>query len=143
MWPYHVVPDGNAALPHHYMTFLLAALVPLLIVWDDHRDREPWLVLCGILGGLASFGLVWARYPVIGATLSLVANALVILAPLRPAWSAFWPRRHRVAVILLGLGAADDVLQHAMGWPTPIDWVWKHGGRAVVVEAFGAVVGAV
>ncbi|WP_254272180.1 hypothetical protein [Haloarcula marina] len=141
MFPYHVVPDGNAALPHHYVTMLLAALVPVLIVWDDHRDREPWIVLSGILGGVVAFGLVWPRYPVIGATLTLAANAVVILAPFRPAWSEYWPRRHRVAVVVFALIAADDSVQHALGWPMPIDWVWKHGGRSAVVEVFGAVAG--
>jgi len=139
-FPYHTVPDGNAALPHHYMTALLVALVPLLIVWDDHRDREPWLVLLGILGGLTSFALIWPRYPVIGATLTLVFNAVVLLAPLRPTWGEYWPRKHRMTIVLLGLLAADDSVQHALGWVTPVDWAWKAGGRSAVVDIFGALV---
>jgi len=137
-FPYHTIPDGNAALPHHYLWATLALLVPLLIVWDDHRLREPWVVLCGALGGLAAFGLVWPRYPIIGASLTVAANLTVILAPLRPAWSEYWPLRHRVAIILLGLLALDDSAQHAFGWHTPIDWLWKHGGRSTVTH-FGEV----
>jgi len=123
-FPYHAVPDGSAALPNHYATATLAALVPILIVWDNYPRREPWLVLCGVLGGLVSFGLVW--YPVIGASLTLAANAAVLLAPFRPGWRV-WPRRHAVAVVLLALVAADDSLQHAFGWGIPIDSAWKAG----------------
>ena len=137
-FPYHTVPDANAALPHHYYTALLLALVPVLIVWDNQRKSEPWLALVGIVGGLFSFGMVWPRYPVVGAVLALVANAVVVLAPFRPGWRQ-WPRRHAVAVVLLALVAADDSLQHAFGWVTPIDWAWKHGGRAAVVDVFSAL----
>jgi len=137
-WPYHTVPDGNAALPHHYFLALLLALVPVLIVWDNHRRREPWLCLVGVVGGLFSFGMIWPRYPVIGAVLALVANAVVLLAPFRPTWRR-WPRRHAVAVVLLALVAADDVVQHAFGWATPIDHVWKNGGRRAVVEFFASL----
>ncbi|MDG5778208.1 hypothetical protein QA599_17285, partial [Haloarculaceae archaeon H-GB1-1] len=107
-YPHHTVPDGSTALPHHFVLALLAALVPLLIVWDDHRDREPWVVLVGILGGLFAFGLVWPRYPAVGATLTLACNALVLFAPMRPEWSTYWPRRHRALVVGLALLAADD-----------------------------------
>jgi len=96
-------------------------------------------VLLGILGGLASFGLVWPRYPVIGATLTLACNAVVLLAPLRPAWGESWPRRNRVTIVLPALLAADDSVQHALGWVTPVDHIWKHGGRAAVVDIFGAL----
>ncbi|MEA5388333.1 hypothetical protein VB779_15675 [Haloarculaceae archaeon H-GB11] len=131
-FPYHTIPDGNAALPHHFVLALLAALVPLLVVWDDYPDREPWVVLVGILGGLFAFGLVWPRYPAVGASLTLASNAVVLLAPLRPAWSTYWPRRHRALVVGLALLAADDSVQHALGVVTPVDWLWKHGGRLVV-----------
>ncbi|KAA9399684.1 hypothetical protein [Haloarcula sp. CBA1129] len=138
-FPYHAVPDGSAALPHHYVTATLAALVPILIVWDNDPRREPWMALCGVLGGLVSFGMVWPRYPVIGASLTLAANAVVLLAPFRPGWRE-WPRRHAVAVVLLALVALDDSLQHALGWHTPIDAAWKAGGRAAVVDAAEVVV---
>jgi len=132
-FPYHTVPDGSAVLPHHYLWATLAALVPILIVWDNYPRREPWVALCGVLGGLVSFALIWPRYPVIGASLTLAANAVVLLAPFRPGWRE-WPRRHAVAVVLLALLAADDSLQHALGWHTPIDSVWKAGGRATVTH---------
>jgi hypothetical protein len=137
-FPYHTIPDGNAALPHHYLWAQLACLVPVLIVWDNDRHREPWLVLSAVLAGLVGFGLVWPRYPVIGALLTLAANAVVLIAPLRPTWRE-WPRKHAVTVVLLGLLAADDSLQHALGLTTPIDWLWKHGGRAFVVDSVGGL----
>ncbi|WP_236035427.1 hypothetical protein [Haloarcula rubra] len=139
MWPYHLAPDGNAALPHHYYIGMGLVALVAAIVWDDHPKREPVAVMMAAVGGCFAFGSVWPRYPVIGATLALVANAMVILAPLRPAWWSLWPRRHQVGIILLGLLAADDVVQHAMGWPTPIDHLWKAGGRAAVVDVFGVV----
>lgn len=138
MFPYHHIPDGNAALPHHYLWALLAAVIPVLIVWDDYRHREPWLALTAILAGLVGFGLVWPRYPVMGAVLTLTANVALLLVPLRPAWRQ-WPRKHSAAVVALALLALDDSLQHAFGWVTPIDWAWKHGGRAWLVDIFGAL----
>ncbi|GGK63470.1 hypothetical protein [Haloarcula sebkhae] len=141
-FPYHAVPDGSATLPHHYVTMMVAALVPLLIIWDNHPRREPWIVLCGVLSGLVGFLLIWPRYPRIGASLTLAANGTVLLAPLRPGWRE-WPRRHAVAVVIAGLVAADDSLQHALGWVTPIDWAWKAGGRAALVRIFKMVAGAV
>jgi len=137
-FPYHTIPDGNAALPHHYLWAMLAALVPVLIIWDDYSDREPWLALSAVLGGVVSFGLIWPRYPVIGATLTLAFNAVLLLVPFRPAWRE-WPRRHALAVVLLALLAADDSVQHALGWVTPVDWAWKAGGRSAVVDIFGAL----
>ncbi len=38
-------------------------------------------------------------------------------------------------MVELALVAADDVLQHAFGIVTPIDWAWKHGGRMAVTGA--------
>lgn len=140
-FPYHAVPDGSAALPHHYVTATLAALVPIMIVWDNHPRREPWLALCGVLGGLVSFLMVWPRYPIIGASLTLAANAVVLLAPARPGWRE-WPRRHAVTVVVLALIAADDSLQHALGWHTPIDSAWKAGGRETVTHLGELVVHA-
>lgn len=60
--------------------------------------------------------------------LSLVASAMEKLSPLRTVWWKIWSRRHRVAVILFGLSDAD-VVQHAMGLPTSIEWGWKHSRR--------------
>ncbi len=83
-----------------------------------------------------------APVPVIGASRTLAANAVVLLAPFRPGWRE-WPRRHAVAVVLLALLAADDSLQHALGWHTPIDSVWKAGGRRAMVNAAEVVANAV
>ncbi|WP_254279208.1 hypothetical protein [Haloarcula marina] len=135
-FPYHLAPDGNAALPHHYYIGMGLAALLAAIVWDDHPKREPVAVMLAAVGGCFAFGSIWPRYPTVGATLALVANLTVVLAPFRPAWWSLWPRRYQVGVVLLGLLAADDVVQHALGWPMPIDWLWKHGGRDAVTGAF-------
>ncbi|WP_225334919.1 hypothetical protein [Halomicrobium urmianum] len=131
-FPYHAVPDGSTALPHHYTLAVLLSLVPILTVWDWYPRRDPWLALLAALVGLFSFVAVWPRYPSVGATLALAACALLLLAPLRPTWWEHWPRGRQTIVVVLALVAADDVLQHAFGIVTPIDWAWKHGGRAAV-----------
>lgn len=140
MFPYHVVPDGNAALPHHYVTLSVLSLVPLLMVWDHHPKRDPWVSMTAVLLGLMSFTLIWPRYPVIGATLTVACNVVAVLAPIAlPNWRHHWPRSIRVVAVLLALGAADDSLQHAFGWVTPIDWAWKHGGREAIISAFSGL----
>ncbi|MDL0124465.1 hypothetical protein PNQ92_03435 [Halobacterium salinarum] len=60
----------------------------------------------------------------------------MLLAPLRPAWWEQWPRPQQAAIVALGLVAMDDVAQHAFGWPTPLDQLWKAGLRGVIHAPF-------
>jgi len=141
-FPYHTVPDGSAALPHHFTWAFLLAIVPVLMVWDHYPRRDPWISLTAILTGLVGFLLVWPRYPAMGATLVLASNAVVILAPIvLPTWREYWPWPQRVAVVVLGLLALDDSAQHALGWATPLDRAWKAGGREFVTGVFEVVSG--
>ena len=131
-FPYHTIPDGSAALPHHATWALLLALVPILMVWDHYPTRDPWPALLGVLVGLIGFVLVWPTHHVAGAVLALLGVLLVILAPLRPTWWEHWPRTQQAAVVALGLVALDDVAQHAFGIATPLDQIWKSGLRGVI-----------
>jgi len=131
-FPYHQIPDGSAALPHHATWALLLALVPILSVWDNYPRRDPWPVLTAVLVALIGFVLVWPTHHVVGAVLALLGTLAVILLPLRPMWWEHWPRPQQVAAILLGLVAMDDVAQHALGLWTPLDAIWKAGLRGVI-----------
>jgi len=135
-FPYHQIPDGSAALPHHATWSLLLAVVPILMVWDNQPHRDPWAPLTGVLVGVIGFVLVWPTHHVAGAVLALLGTLLVILAPLRPKWSGHWPHPQRALVVLLGLVAMDDVAQHAFGWPTPLDAIWKEGLRGIIHTPF-------
>ena len=134
LFPYHRVPDGSVGLPHHFTYALLLSLVPILAAWDVYPHREPAGVLTGVVVALIGFMLVWPRYPVTGAVGTLTGLA---------AASAFWlyrvvhkPERWRwwplVLVGLCLLVAWDDALQHSLGWQTPLDYIWKNGGRALL-----------
>jgi len=77
-FPADRIPDGAAVSTHHLVWGCLLALVGVLVVWDDDRDREPLLALLGLLGAEVGFLLAWRFHPVVGATLSLVGPVLAI-----------------------------------------------------------------
>ncbi|MHB9287370.1 hypothetical protein ACKVMT_10070 [Halobacteriales archaeon Cl-PHB] len=133
-FPYHTVPDGNAWLPHHATWALLFALVPLAVVWDDHPDREPVVALTAVLAALFAFLFVWPRYAVLGAALTVAAVSTAGLSlSARLAWyREEYPWPFVLLALALVVVAADDVLQHAFGWPMPLDWVWKNGLRSTL-----------
>ncbi|MFB6073512.1 MAG: hypothetical protein ABEJ89_00710 [Haloarculaceae archaeon] len=138
-FPYHTVPDGSVALSHHFTWGLLLALVPILVVWDVHPNRQPAGVLTSIIVAFIGFILMWPVYHVAGALVTLAGLAAASVATvfrllqvrfdddLR--WS-YWPV---IVWALLLLVAWDDAIQHAFGVVTPLDWTWKHGLRHVVI----------
>lgn len=158
-FPHHAVPDGAVFAPHHLWTGLLLVLLALLVVWDDDPLREPWGLLAALLATGFCFGLTWPYYPRAGAVGSLlgVTVALVSLT-LWPAFAlvarqleliesppTFWTER-RLAPAWFGavvgtLIAADDVLEHALGWTTPLDWAWKNGGVQLLNRSMDWLVG--
>lgn len=150
MFPVDRIPDGSVGVPHHYYYLALAALLVILTVWDDHRGKEPLVSVAGIVAGLFSFYFVWPRYPQIGAVLSLAAPAVAILSILQPrsTWwrpeaDGGWPLvRGVVAVFLLG-GALDDAVEHAFGWPTPLDTLHGEIGAVASVTLAVLVFGAI
>jgi len=130
-FPAETVPDGSVALSHHYTWALLLALVPILMVWDRYPTRDPWMMLTALLAGLIGFVLVWPTHHVLGAVLALGANLTVLaLAGYHVVQDGVlgrgrWRVLPLVAIVVLALLALDDVLQHALGWPTPLDFLWN------------------
>lgn len=137
-FPYHVVPDGSVLLPHHFTWAAIFALLPAAVVWDDYRHREPVAYVAGLVGSLVSFLLVWPAYPTVGATLALAGTAVATAALCWPdpdarlRWWAHWEPRYWLLAALLVAVAWDDLLQHAFGVVTPLDWAWKHGLRDLI-----------
>lgn len=131
MFPHDPVPDGAVFAPHHYTYALGLVLLVVAVVWDDYRHREPLFAALGASVGLFGFLLVWRYYPPAGAILSLagpvVTIGAVLLGSTGTAVGDVWddyPLRYRVATVLFSLVALDDAVEHAFGWPTPLDQLW-------------------
>lgn len=131
-FPHEAVPDGAVFAPHHAYIGVLLALLAVALVWDDARHAEPWLGAASLLAVTFAFALVWPFYHATGAGLALLfmGSALVSV------WSPFWwaePWLGPRGVLLVGvLVAADDVVSHAFGVPTPLDLVWSVVIRPVI-----------
>ncbi|QZP37747.1 hypothetical protein [Halobaculum magnesiiphilum] len=122
-FPVEAVPDGSTLIPHHATYGLLAAVVVLATVWDDHRHSEPLTEATGVLVGLFAFVVVWPWRPPIGATLAHVGPLAALAWMWRPgsAWGRLYPRRVQLVAtgaILVGL---DDIIEHAWPVPSPLD----------------------
>lgn len=131
MLPHDPVPDGAVFAPHHYIYALGLVLLVVAVVWDDYRDREPLLVALGAGVGLFGFLFVWQYYPAAGAILSLAGPLVtiggVLLGSTGTAVGDVWddyPLRYRAAAVVFSLVALDDAVEHAFGWPTPLDVLW-------------------
>lgn len=134
-FPVEAVPGGTVLAPHHYSYLMLAALLVALTVWDDHRDREPVVVVASLVAGLVGFMLVWPTQPEVGATLALLAPVPVAVDVLRPGgpWrrpTSPYPFKTGALVVLLAVLALDDAVEHALGLPTPLDTAWAVLGPA-------------
>lgn len=127
-FPYHQVPDGSVAVPHHFVWAMILALIPLAIIWDNHPTREPWAAGSAIVVGLIAFLYIWPTHHVLGAALAVTMTVTAIGALLvRLLWlRGDWPLVPLILSLLFVLVATDDVLQHAFGWEMPLDWVWKY-----------------
>lgn len=122
-FPYHGVPDGAVFAPHHIYIGALVALGAAWVVADDIRDREPVGVVSGLSVSLFGFALTWPYYPVVGALLTLGGLGVASISLTRRYWFNF-PKA--AVVVAFGVAiAADDALEHAFGWPMPLDWFWK------------------
>ena len=123
-FPHESIPDGSVLLPHHFTYGALFALLFCAVVWDNYAGREPIGVAFGLLTSLFAFLFVWPRYPVVGATLTLVGLGIATVCILfRSLWSAY-PLRWRVATFLCILIAWDDAIEHSFPITTPLDWIW-------------------
>ena len=131
-FPYHEVPDGAVIAPHHYIYGLLLVAMMLAVVWDNYDDREPLIAAFGVVTGLFGFIFTWPWYPKGGAIMSVAAPVIIILAvslgwlglSVGDTWDDY-PVRWRIGTLLGSLIALDDVLEHAFGWPMPLDSTWS------------------
>lgn len=74
---------------------------------EDEPDGDvllPHHLYLGVIVAVYGFLFLWPTYPTVGATLSVVGLLI----------------------------ALDDVVNHAFGVPTPLDWVWNAGLRRAV-----------
>lgn len=123
MFPHDAVPDNAIFAPHHLYIGVILLLVGTLIVWDNQAD-DPHHTLLTTLGLLFAFTFIWPYYPLTGALIALMA--LVILPISLYVESSLW-RSHRRAIALTVVGyliAVDDIVEHAFGIPTPLDWLF-------------------
>ncbi|WP_435358437.1 hypothetical protein [Haloarchaeobius sp. DFWS5] len=128
-FPVERVPDGIAAAPHHLYIGALVTLVACMVVWDDEPEREPLVVVCGVLVALFGFASVWPYLsPRVGAAMTLVGlvGALAALAFRR----SYWGAQSRVVQVVVVVGlviALDDAVSHALYPPTPLDLLFHRG----------------
>lgn len=123
-YPADAVPDGAVLAPHHVHIGVLLAVLALALVWDDAANKEPWVGLVALLAVSFAFITIWPFYPVTGATFSMAAVLLALVVPFLQFWRSY-PWFGARGVLLIGaLVALDDVVEHAIGFPTPLDWFW-------------------
>lgn len=122
MFPVDQVPDGAPFAPHHLYVGLIVLLLGMASAWDD-QQADPLLTAFGVALSLFSFALVWPFYGAVGAMGTLLGLALVGIGIVRE--RVFFGRK-QMALALTGLAiAADDVLEHAFGIPTPLDVLFE------------------
>jgi hypothetical protein len=156
-FPYDTVPDGNVFYSHHFVYFAAFALFIGILLIDDEDDHDPWMLLGGLCLSFFAWHYLWPTgKPVFGALLTILGLAIAIGGVLcRPAWSPFMAKHAyrltrgdripdydyrdtvygqwtRALLLVTLVGAADDVLEHAFGIWTPLDFVWN----AVVADWF-------
>lgn len=126
MFPAETVPDGAAFAPHHLTWGVLGGILVCAIVWDNYRRVEPIITAVGLVGSFFSFLFIWPYYPEVGAAGSLVALLVALGGLFRPKfwWKTYKDRLH-IAAVVFTLIAIDDIVSHAFGIWTPVDWVWK------------------
>lgn len=119
-FPHEAVPDGAVFAPHHF--WIGAVLVAFaLIRVGERRKIGAWWTGLVLAGCVFAFGSVWPTFPVLGASMTIVASVWlgVAIVSLRESTFGWW----------LAVGGylllVDDVLQHSFGWPMPVDVVWN------------------
>ena len=125
-FPVEVVPDGHVMGPHHLYLGVGAMLYVAALVWDNYARREPVVFAAAALAALFAFQYVWPFYPEAGAGLSLLALLVGLLAPV--VRMGYWSDvclALRVAAVVAVMVVLDDVVSHAFGVWTPLDWFWS------------------
>jgi len=128
-WKVHeTVPDGSVFHPHHFTYAAIATLLVALRHWDDEPDKEPIGVVFGVTMSLFGWFFMWsefARRPEAGATVVLLGLTVALISlTVRSVWRGVYPTSSRLAAFTTLLIASDDVLNHAFGVATPLDWLW-------------------
>ncbi|WP_227354532.1 hypothetical protein [Haladaptatus salinisoli] len=121
-FPAESIPDGALFAPHHFLYGLYIVLFACALRWDDYPREEPTAVAGSALFALFGWAHVWRYYPAPGATACLLGTVGVLLGG---AATTRYGTRWRGVVVLFALVALDDVLSHAFGVWTPLDWLWK------------------
>lgn len=130
-FPAEAIPDGALLAPHHFIYGCWAALLTLSVLWNDLKRREPIVVAVLICVALFGWYHIWQWYPVTGAVLTFVAPLVAITWILTgyffldemTVWNEY-PPIFSIMVIFWLLVALDDVVSHAFGVPTPLDFIW-------------------
>lgn len=120
-FPAEPVPDGALFAPHHFLYGLYLLLFTCAKRWDDRPHEEPLLVTASALLALFGWAHLWRYYPATGAAVCLLGVAGTLVGALV---TTQYGRRWRAFVAAAGLVALDDLLSHALGLWTPLDWLW-------------------
>lgn len=124
-FPYEAVPDGNVFAPHHIYVGLIFMHLALKSVWDN-QDGDPLWTQFSLFFLLIAFTFVWPTWPaVIGALMSLGMLVAIVVSVVRE--RRFF-EGHMYLMALFAVGyyiAVDDVVEHAFGWPMPLDVFFK------------------
>ena len=137
-FPHERVPDGTIVAPHH--SVIGGLFVLLAVYWAADGENKPATV-AGLAVSAFGWSHMWAgAYPVLGATVTLAGLLWTAETVLRsPEWSGVrWTtdatgrlasvRRlltPRTVAFVGALVALDDVVEHAFGVWTPLDWLWS------------------
>jgi len=122
-FPHEDEPDGEVGGPHHAYIGLGGYLVAMLGVLSSFF---PAVGTVAAFVAWFGFQYVWPFYAPTGAALALGGVSALLVATLgsSAAWLAASPFCFVVA-LLGALVALDDVVEHALGWSTPVDTFWK------------------
>lgn len=134
-FPAETLPDGSTFYLHHYIWATTLALYGSAALWDEKPAQV--VVSAFLVVGFQGFLFVWIWHPALGAILALVGVVvpITIIASDRvipdsdgPVSPSRWPPSSRFWtgwIVLFTLIALDDVLSHAFGLWTPLDWFWE------------------
>lgn len=125
-FPVEEVPDATAWAPHHGIYGGIIALITAFLVVHWYKDRDPIGVIFGTTLGLFGFLFVWEWYPKIGAAMALGGYTLAFLSAINPwgQWWRYYPDAYHATVVAGLFIGLDDVIDHALPVPTPLDTMW-------------------
>lgn len=129
-FPAEPVPDGAFFAPHHFLLPLYVVLIIYLLRLDDDPEERPALILVGVIVALVGWFHFWPYYPKVGTVVALV-GVLVVMAggivyrDVAPHW--------RFTVVVLGIVALDDWIDHALPVETPASVMFQEYIRPLIL----------